>query len=349
MNRQALSYLITAATIAVTLVTTPAAAAENPEGAFLGAKESHAPQWFKESFLDFEEDIAEAAARGKRVLLYFHQEGCPYCAELIEHNFGQRDIVEKTRKHFDTVMINMWGDREVVTVGGKDYSEKDLAAALKVTYTPTLIFFNEQGKVALRINGYYPPENFRIALDYVAGKQEQSQSFRDYFATRRPVPTAGSLRSEPFFAKAPHNLSRSVAPPATRLVLFEQKRCADCDRLHDKILLDPTTRELMQHFEVTQLDMWSDEPLRDFDGKTASASEFARSLGVTFAPTMIFFDQKGREVMRVEAFLRRFHIQSVFDYILSGEYRTEPSLQRYIAARADRLREQGVDVNIWED
>ena len=62
----------------------PVFAAETEAGASLGAKISEIPHWFKESFLDFEEDVDEAAAAGKRVMIYFHQEGCPYCAKLVD-------------------------------------------------------------------------------------------------------------------------------------------------------------------------------------------------------------------------------------------------------------------------
>ena len=56
---------------------TPANANEEL-GAFLGAMDTEHPGWFKESFLDFEEDIEEAAAEGRRLVLYFWQTGCPY-------------------------------------------------------------------------------------------------------------------------------------------------------------------------------------------------------------------------------------------------------------------------------
>ena len=52
-------------------------------GAFLGAMDTEHPGWFKERFLDFEEDIDEAAADGRRLLLYFWHSGCPLCHALI--------------------------------------------------------------------------------------------------------------------------------------------------------------------------------------------------------------------------------------------------------------------------
>ncbi|NDA15481.1 MAG: DUF255 domain-containing protein, partial [Gammaproteobacteria bacterium] len=109
--------------------------ASEATGAFLGAKDTEHPDWFKESFLDFEDDIDEAAAEDKRLVLYFYQAGCPYCNALIEHNFTQRDIVETMQSHFTVVSINMWGDREVVQVGGRSFTEKTLAAALSVNFT----------------------------------------------------------------------------------------------------------------------------------------------------------------------------------------------------------------------
>ena len=51
--------------------------------------------------------------------------------------------------------------------------------------------------------------------------------------------------------------------------------------------------------------------------------------------------------MRTEAMFRTFHLQSAFDYVLTQEYQAQPNFQRYLSDRADRLIEQGVDVNIW--
>ena len=109
------------------------------------------PEWFKVSFLDLYEDIAEAADENKRVMVYFFQDGCPYCKKLLEDNFGQREITDKTRKYFDVVTLNIWGDREV-TVGDKVMTEKEFAAALKVQYTPTLIFFDENNRAVYTMN-----------------------------------------------------------------------------------------------------------------------------------------------------------------------------------------------------
>ncbi|MCK5663443.1 MAG: thioredoxin fold domain-containing protein, partial [Thiotrichaceae bacterium] len=82
------------------------------------------PAWFKVSFLDLFEDIEDATDNNKRLMIYYYQDGCPYCKKLLEDNFGQRNIANKTQQYFDVVAINLWGDQEV-TVGDKTYTEKE--------------------------------------------------------------------------------------------------------------------------------------------------------------------------------------------------------------------------------
>lgn len=343
-------FRITAPVAVALMYAAGLALANEPEemGEYRGAREAVHPDWFKESFLDLEEDIAEAASEGKRLVLYFWQPGCPYCAELIQNNFAQQDISEAMQAKFDLVAINMWGDREVIQVGGKAFTEKTLAEALRVNYTPTLLFFNKQGRVALRLDGYVPPERFRLAMDYVAGAREGEMSFRDFIAASDVVPAAGVLHDEDFFAEAPHDLAAAVASGDRPIaVYFEQKHCTQCDNLHGKILADPPTRELAARFHAVQLDMWSQTPVVLPDGSGSTARRWADQLGLSYAPSIVFFDSDGKEVMRIEGFLKTFHVQSVFEYVLERAYIDQPSFQRYISARAERLREQGIDVDIW--
>jgi len=322
-------------------------ASEKP-GTFYGAKQTEYPSWFKESFLSFEDDIAEAKAGGKRLLLVFHQDGCPYCNALVERNLSQKDIEQKMRKHFDVVAINMWGDRDVVTVGGEQYTEKTFAAALKVQFTPTLIFFDEQGKVILRLNGYLPPQRFTVALDYVAGRKERELSYQDYVAANLPPGKTGELIKEDFFSAPPYDLKRNKGGKARPLaVFFEQKDCPNCNTLHEKVLADAGTRAIIKQAENVQLDMWSDTPVITPAGKQTTARQWAKELDVKYAPSIVLFNEAGEEVIRTEAFFKVFHTQGVFTYLLNGAYKTEPSFQRFLAEHADAIREQGRDVDIW--
>ena len=320
------------------------------KGTFSGAKPTEYPEWFKESFLDFADDVAESAEQGKRVLLFFHQDGCPYCNALVERNLSQKDIVEKIQENFDVIELNIWGDREVVGVDGLQMTEKEFAANISVQFTPTLLFYDEEGGRVLRLNGYVPPRQFKVALEYVAGHHETELSYRDYLELNLPPPKAGrKMIPESFFSQEPFNLDRSNGESGRPIaVFFEQADCPNCVTLHHKVLVDEPTRQEIAAFDAIQLDMWSNKTLVVTpSGQTMTARDWAAELGVAYAPTIVLFDASGNEVIRSEAWFKIFHTHSLFTYVESEAFRTEPNFQRYISARADHLMEQGIDVDIW--
>jgi len=132
------------------------------------------------------------------------------------------------------------------------------------------------------------------------------------------------------------------------LVMFEQKDCAPCDELHNDILQRPEARQQLARFDVLVLDMWSRDPVRRPGGRTGSVADWARELNVKYAPTLVFFDAGNTEVFRTEAYLRAFHLVSALDYVASGAWREYPEFQRYLSARADRLEQQGIHIDLME-
>jgi len=324
-------------------------ASEKPEGQFFGGIETEYPDWFKHSFLDLQEDIKEAANEGKRLVIFFHQDGCPYCNALVERNFAQKDIAEKAQQHFEIITINMWGDRPVTYIDGKQYLEKTLAEALKVQFTPTVIFFDEKGEVTLRINGYHSPQRFNLDLDYASKNNQTKLSYRDFMKANRPQSkTSKTLNSETFFNKDGYDYSAKVGKNGRPFaVFFEQKDCPDCDRLHTKILPDKELLSVIKQFDNTQLDMWSKTPIVTPQGEKMTAREWAKKLDIKYAPSIVVFNSEGKEVIRSEADFKVFHTQGIFHYVLSGAYRKQPSFQRYLNEYAEHFREQGSNVDIW--
>lgn len=331
----------------------PAQTAEMGEGkvgTFSGDIVAKHPAWFKESFLDFGDDIAEAADKGKRLVLYFYQMGCPYCNQLWAHNMAVDGIEQEFRSKFDVVAINMWGDQEVITVAGKSFTEKQLARALDVDFTPTLQFYDEKKQQVLRLNGYLPPKRFKQALQYASGKHDLGQTFSEFTASQ--VPLNGVLtRTEPFIMETYKGLINRKQKPASKplAVLFEQPNCPGCEQFHDVTLKHEDTRQLLSAMDVVQLNALNDGPLIKPNGEISSAKQWAQDLKINYYPSIVFFDESGEQVMLMDAYFRNFHTQSILAYVLEKGYETEPSFQRYISARADHFVEQGIDVDIWAE
>jgi thioredoxin-related protein len=270
------------------------------------------PEWFAESFLDIREDAAEAAKDGKRLMLYFMQDGCPYCKQLVNVNFRNARIVAKLRRNFMPVAINIWGDREVTAADGRKMPEKRFAAALKVQFTPTLVFFDEKGAVAHRINGYLPPEEFYAALDSAIGKPA--------VATAEAAGKSIDLRR------------KSGRPLA---VLLLSPNCDACQEL-EQHLKSPDVRAQLARFEL----------LRSASPVSLITSKGRQSLSSAYVPTLVLFSGE-TEVFRTEAYLRPFHLAGALEYVSSGSYTREPSFQRFLHARAERMRARGEQVDLW--
>lgn len=305
------------------------------------------PDWFKNSFLDLNEDITEAKEAGKKLIVFFYQDGCPYCKKLLDDNFSQKQIADKTRKNFDLVAVNMWGDNELVYK--KDtYTEKSFAEAASVMYTPTLLFFDEKGDVVLRMNGYYHPAKFSVALDYVSQNRFIRQKFSEYLAEVSPPKATGKIHKSEETISQPYQFRRVLKKGKPLLIMFEQKQCPACDELHLDILKKPESKQLLKAFEVAVVDMWEEESMIRPDGRRTSVANWAKELNINYAPSLVFFNKKGEDVFRIEGYLKTFHVQSVLDYVAQEAYKVQPNFQRWIDDRAHKLRDQGIEVDLMK-
>jgi len=304
------------------------------------------PAWFTPSFLDLADELKAAGQENKRLLLYFGQDGCPYCRRLMEVNFSQRAIVDKTRANFRAIALDIWGDLEVTWTDGRHTTEKQLAKDLKVQFTPTLLFLDERGRVDTRLNGYWQPHRFDAALDYVITRQSGRLTLAEYIERNAKEPAREQLNDEPFLMKPPLDLNRR--PGAKPLaVLFETRSCRACDEMHAEGMQRAEMRALIPRFDIARFALDDAGELTTPGGRRLGAAAWARELGVSYTPTVVFFDAANREVFRFEGYLRPFHLSGAFDYVAQGAYRTQGEFQRFLQARAERLREQGQAVDLW--
>lgn len=145
----------------------------------------HVQSWFHDSFLDLSEDLKEAQAQGKRLVVFWEQRGCPYCKRTHEVNLRIPAVADYIKKNFVVLQLNLWGDREVTDFDGEVLTEKNLANKYAVLFTPTLQFFPEstekvggkpgQEAEVLRIPGYFKPFHFFFLFHYAHDKGYEAQ------------------------------------------------------------------------------------------------------------------------------------------------------------------------------
>ena len=110
----------------------------------LGDDGLHKEPWFHDTFKDLREDLAEANASGKRLVLFFEQRGCVYCTEMHEKVFSDPEIAKFIDDNFFAVQLNLHGDTEVTDFDGESLSEKQMARKWRVLFTPNTIFMPEE-------------------------------------------------------------------------------------------------------------------------------------------------------------------------------------------------------------
>ncbi|HSF93064.1 MAG TPA: thioredoxin family protein [Paracoccaceae bacterium] len=126
--------------LSAALMLTPLAAIAEP---VMGDDGLHKTEWQRETFKDMSEDLAEATAEGKRLLVMWEQRGCVYCKKMHTEIFVDPEIEALIEDHFFVVQMNMFGDVDVTDFDGETLSEKEMAVKWNVIFTPTLIFFDD--------------------------------------------------------------------------------------------------------------------------------------------------------------------------------------------------------------
>jgi len=281
------------------------------------------PDWFKFSLGELNDDLAEAKQAGKKgIITYFGQKRCAYCEQFFKTSLSDIDIKNYLQKHYDLIAFDIWGIDDITDTDGTSYTERELSIHYKSNFTPSLVFYNEEGTPVFRLRGFYPPYKFRAALHYVTEGFYKKETFSDYFARATPGEyfLLGGLTERDFFLEPPYDLEVLRENQKPTAVFFEQGNCHACDLLHS----DPLSKELsiveIEKMNVIQLNMWADTAVITPQGKKTTAKEWARSLDLFYAPSIVFFDENGEEIIRVDSVAHFYRLWGVLDYVNQQGY-----------------------------
>lgn len=305
------------------------------------------PEWFKDSFLDLQEDTQEARGEGKvGLMVLFTTQGCSYCDMFIHRSLGDPHLASLVQSHFHALGLEIFSDAEMLDPRGIPFRVKEFAKREGAGFAPTLLFYGEDGELLYRGVGYHSPERFRMVLDYLIGGHYVRASFRDYVAGREasaaPRQSTYRLRPDPLFASPPYALDRSHFPAQRPLlVIFEAEGCADCPVLHQQVLALSEVRELLERFEVVRLDARDGKtPVLAPDGNRTTPAEWYADLGFSRLPALLFFEERGKEVLRTDALVLRQRMLNALMYTLERAYEKGWTYQRFARTKGIERRRQ---------
>ena len=290
------------------------------------------PDWFKLSLGDLNDDLEEARNSGKKgIITYFGQKRCAYCEQFFKTSLADTDIQNYLRKHYDIIAFDIWGIEEVTDTDGKQYTERELSLHYKTNFTPSLVFYDLEGTPVFRLRGFYPPYKFRAALQFAVEEFYRTEKFSDYFARANPGEyfLLGGLTERDFFLEQPYDLAALLGNDKATAVFFEQGNCHACDLLHsDPLAKDLSIKEL-EKMNVIQLNMWADTPVVTPQGVKTTAKDWAKSLDIFYAPSIIFFDGAGKEIIRVDSVTYFYRLWGVLDYVNQKGYEKSTDYQEW--------------------
>ncbi len=277
------------------------------------------PEWFKISLGDLNDDIADVRKQGKfGLVVYYGQKRCAYCEKFIDINLADASIQSYLREHFDVVPVDIWGIEDFTDTNGELYSERELSLRYETNFTPSLVFYDNQGKPVYRLRGYYPPYQFRAALHYVAEGFYRVEKFRDYLARAEPdlFFTSGELIEREFFAESSRDLRRrGGAADKPLMVIFEQGNCHACELLHTGPLSQGEILGEIAKMDVVQLNLFDDTEIVTPGGVRTTSRQWGKELNLFYTPSILWFSPEGREVMRVDSVVQFYRLWGVLDYV----------------------------------
>ena len=153
----------------------------------------HKAPWMRETFKDLSEDLADANAEGKRLMVIIEQRGCIYCKKMHEEVFHIAKIANYIEENFFVVQINMFGDVEVTDFDGTILPEKEMVRRWGALFTPSILFFPEevggdvsanQAAVASMPGAFGKHTTFNMLNWVVEHGYEGEESFQKYHARK---------------------------------------------------------------------------------------------------------------------------------------------------------------------
>jgi len=162
------------------------------------------------------------------------------------------------------------------------------------------------------------------------------------------------LHKQDWFALTFRDVAEDVASAKEEgkrlVIIFEQRGCIYCSKMHEEILSDPEVAEYIKaNYKVVQYNTFGDEEVTDSDGEVLTEKTAARKWGFAFTPTMVFMpeeitDNKPVSQIAVQVMpgaFSKWTFLNMFKWVREKGYEGDEHFQKYHARVIEELRASG--------
>ena len=138
--------------------------------------------FFAPSLGDLQAEAKEARDAGKRAMfVMFMWDDCPYCTRMKANVLSLPEVQEFYRQRFAALAIDTRGAVPVTDFTGRQLTEREFARAQGIKVTPTMVFYDFDGKPLARFAGEIrDPQEFILLGEFVATGAYRTGSFAEY-------------------------------------------------------------------------------------------------------------------------------------------------------------------------
>jgi len=141
------------------------------------------------------------------------------------------------------------------------------------------------------------------------------------------------------------DLAEANAQGKRFMVIWEQRGCIYCKKMHEEVFSDPEIRKLIEdNYFVVQMNLFGDVEVTDFDGESLPEKQMAMKWGVMFTPTMMFFpegvpDGKAANQVTVAAMPGAFGkgtTKALFTWVKDHGYESGENFQKFVQSQVNQ-------------
>lgn len=154
-------------------------------------------------WVSFEEALALQKKTPKKIMMDVYTSWCGPCKMLDKNTFHHKDVVDYVNKNYYAVKFDAEGN-STVDFDGKSFSNPgykselanrrnsvhDLTRYLGVSAYPTIVFFDESGKLLSPIRGYQKPQQIELYLKLFKEDKhinmKTQEDFNAYYTAFKP-------------------------------------------------------------------------------------------------------------------------------------------------------------------
>ena len=124
---------------------------------------------------------------GERPLVVFFEQGNCHACDVLHTGPMQDPAIMSRFEQLENIQLSFWSDTPVVTPSGERLTARQWGERLGLFYTPTLIFFDHDGKEIMRVDSVVQFYRLRNVLDYIlSGGYREHPTFQRWRTSRSP-------------------------------------------------------------------------------------------------------------------------------------------------------------------